>query len=76
MKNQSLYISVWQDGNQASYMSGGIATVHKDGDGKTIGREIEIGIENLCFRLCRTAEVYYKENKDKFKFNYTIVNGI
>lgn len=59
-----------------SYMSGGIATVHKDGDGKTIGREIEIGIENLCFRLCRTAEMYYKENKDKFKFNYTIVNGI
>ena len=59
-----------------SYMSGGIAIVHKDGSGKPIGREIEIGIENLCFKLCRTAEVYYKENKDKFKFNYTIVNGV
>lgn len=59
-----------------SYMSGGISTVHKDSDGNPIGREIEIGIENLFFKLCRTAKEYYKENKDKFKFNYTIVYGI
>ena len=59
-----------------SYMSGGISTVHKDSDGNPIGREIEIGIENLFFKLCRTAKEYYKENKDKFKFNYAIVYGI
>lgn len=44
-----------------SYMSGGVATVHKGSDGNPIGREIEIGIKNLCFKLFRTTEMYYKK---------------
>ncbi len=35
-------------------------------------RTIEIAIWNLCFKLCSLAKYYYEENKDKFKFNYTI----
>ena len=47
---------------------GGSASFIGDGECRTI----EIGIWNLCFQLCRAAEYYYKENKDKFAFNYTI----
>lgn len=55
-----------------NYMSGGSATIYHDSNGNH-GREIEIGIKNLCFKLCRLAKVYYEENKDKFNFNYTLV---
>ena len=55
-----------------NYMSGGSATIYHDSNGNH-GREIKIGIKNLCFKLCRLAKVYYEENKDKFNFNYTLV---
>lgn len=59
-----------------SDMSGTIAIVHKDSNRKPIGGEIQIGIENLCFKLCSMAKEFYNENKDKFKFNYTIVKDV
>ncbi len=59
-----------------SDMSGTIAIIHKDGDGKSIGREIQIEIKNLCFKLCSMAKEFYNKNKDKFKINYTIVKAV
>lgn len=55
-----------------NYMAGGSASIYHDSNGNH-GREIEIGIKNLCFKLCRLAKIYYEENKDKFNFNYTLV---
>lgn len=40
------------------------------GDGEQ--RTIEIGIWNLCFKLCCAAKSFYEENKERFNFNYTI----
>lgn len=41
-------------------------------DGTISNRTLEIGIKNLCWKLCRLAKVYYDQNKDKFHFNYTL----
>ena len=50
------------------YMSGGGSSYcHSTGE-----RKIEIGIWNICFKLCALAKYYYEHNKDKFHFNYTI----
>lgn len=35
-------------------------------------RTLEIGIKNICYKLCSLAKYYYEHNKDKFNFNYSI----
>lgn len=35
-------------------------------------RSLELGIRNICFKICALAKSYYDQNKEKFKFNYTI----
>ena len=35
-------------------------------------RTLELGIRNICFKLCSLAKYYYGHNKEKFKFNYAI----
>ena len=35
-------------------------------------RTLELGIRNICFKLCALAKYYYDHNKEKFNFNYTI----
>lgn len=35
-------------------------------------RALEIGIRNICWKLCFLANKYYEQNKEKFKFDYTI----
>lgn len=72
-KNDLISFKLFTTGSD---MSGTIVIIHKDGDGKPIGREIQIGIENLCFKLYSMAKEFYNENKDKFKFNYTIVKAV
>ena len=51
--------------------SGGGASYGEWFDGKK-ERTLEIGIKNICFKLCALAKYYYDHNKEKFKFNYTI----
>lgn len=53
------------------YMNGGCSTIYNDDPSQ---RELDVGIANLCFKLCTTAQHYYEENKDKFKFNYTLAD--
>ena len=53
------------------WMSGGCSSIN--GENGEFGRTLEIGLKNLCYKLCKLAEVYYSENKDKFAFNYTLV---
>ena len=37
-------------------------------------RKYEMNVRSICIKLCNTAESYYKENKDKFHFNYEIID--
>ena len=41
--------------------------------GKNI-REYSMNVRRICMILCNAAEKYYKENKDKFYFNYEIID--
>ena len=44
-----------------------------DYGGKNI-REYSMNVRRICMILCNVAESYYKENKDKFYFNYEIID--
>lgn len=37
-------------------------------------REYRMNIRRICMILCTVAEAYYKENGDKFHFNYEIID--
>lgn len=37
-------------------------------------REYEMNVRRICMILCNAAEAYYKENRDKFHFNYEIID--
>ncbi len=37
-------------------------------------REYTMSVRRVCLILCCVAEEYYKENKEKFKFNYEILD--
>lgn len=37
-------------------------------------REYTMSVRRICLILCCVAEDYYKENKEKFKFNYEILD--
>lgn len=37
-------------------------------------REYRMNVRRICMILCNVAESYYKENKDKFCFNYEIID--
>lgn len=37
-------------------------------------REYQMNVRRICMILCNVAESYYKENKDKFHFNYKIID--
>lgn len=37
-------------------------------------REYRMNVRRICMILCNVAESYYKENKDKFHFNYDIID--
>lgn len=53
------------------------AKIIKDerGNDKAVNKKLTVNVRNLCWKLCRLAEICYKENKDKFDFfNYNLVN--
>lgn len=52
------------------YVYGGSASCDDSGANRTL----EIAIGNLVFKLCACAESYYKKNKEKFSFDYTLVD--
>ena len=33
-----------------------------------------MNVRRICMILCNVAEAYYKENRDKFHFNYEIID--
>lgn len=37
-------------------------------------REYRMNVRRICMILCTVAEAYYKENSDKFYFNYEIID--
>lgn len=37
-------------------------------------REYRMSVRRICMILCMAAESYYKENKDKFHFNYKVID--
>lgn len=37
-------------------------------------REYQMNVRRICMILCNVAESYYKENKNKFHFNYEIID--
>lgn len=37
-------------------------------------REYSMNVRRICMILCNVAESFYKENKDKFHFNYEIID--
>ena len=37
-------------------------------------REYGMNVRRICIILCNVAESYYKGNKDKFHFNYQIID--
>lgn len=46
-----------------------------DGAENIIARKISINIASLCYLLCDSAEMYYKKNREKFKFiKYNLVD--
>lgn len=56
-----------------SIFSGGTSSVHYGGNQQVIYRRLDINIVNLCTKLTRTAEGYYRANQEKFNFfNCTI----
>ncbi len=47
----------------------------ENGNDKAINKELSINVRNLCWKICRLAEVCYKKDKDKFDFfNYNLVD--
>lgn len=47
----------------------------KNGNDKAINKRFAVNVRSLCWKLCRLAEICYKESKDKFDFfNYNLVN--
>lgn len=42
--------------------------------GKEQKREYRMNVRRICMILCSVAEAYYKENRDKFHFNYEIID--
>ena len=53
-----------------SYLDASI--INKTEKGQT--REYRMNVRRICLILCNVAESYYKENKDKFHFNYEIID--
>lgn len=49
------------------YSIGGMSSLGKG------TRELDIAIRNLCFKLCDVARRFYHENKEKFHFDYSII---
>lgn len=37
-------------------------------------RQYRMNVRRMCMILCNVAEAYYRENKDKFHFNYEIID--
>ena len=37
-------------------------------------REYRMNVRRICMVLCNVAESYYKDNRDKFHFNYEIID--
>ncbi len=47
----------------------------ENGNDKAINKKFTVNVRNLCWKICRLAEVCYKEDKDKFNFfNYNLVD--
>lgn len=39
-------------------------------------RELTLNLNTLCWKICRAAENYYEQNKDRFDFfQYTLIDG-
>ena len=56
-----------------SIISGDTSSVHYGDNQQVIYRRLDINIVNLCTKLTRTAEGYYRANQEKFNFfNCTI----
>ena len=56
-----------------SIFSGDTSSVHYGDNQQVIYRRLDINIVNLCTKLTRTAEGYYRANQEKFNFfNCTI----
>ena len=49
---------------------GAVASYEDNG----INRTLSIPVGNLVFKLCTCAENYYKKNKEKFSFDYTLAD--
>lgn len=65
-----------QESGRACY-SGTSSTVvsHFEGIDEIVDyRSITISLRDLCTIVCLTAKKYYKENKNKFRFKYNVVN--
>ena len=43
-------------------------------DGNKKVREYRMNVRRMCMILCNVAEAYYKENRNKFHFNYEIID--
>lgn len=53
------------------------AEIIKDENGNDKGnnKKLTVNVRNLCWKICRLAEVCYKEDRDKFNFsNYNLVD--
>ncbi len=47
----------------------------ENGNDKAINKKLTINVRDLCWKICRLAEICYKEDKNKFNFfNYNLVN--
>jgi len=46
----------------------------ENGQPKPVAKKICINLKTFCERICKTVGIFYKENSEKFDFNYNIVN--
>lgn len=47
----------------------------ENGNDKAINKKFTVNVRDLCWKICRLAEVCYSEDKDKFDFfNYNLVD--
>lgn len=47
----------------------------ENGNDKSINKKFTVNVRNLCWKLCRFAEICYKEDRKKFNFfNYNLVD--
>ena len=47
----------------------------ENGNDKAVNKKFTVNVRDLCWKICRLAEVCYKEDKDKFNFfNYNLVD--